>query len=81
MLIAAYYTQPDMLVVSMPSAVVMLDVYGVVLKGLLTFLGSLYKEDAKTTSGTLVYRFERQTAKKKKRNFFLPNTLCPQLRM
>ena len=29
-------------------------------KELLTFLGSLYKEVAKTTSGTLVYRFERQ---------------------
>ena len=38
--------------------------YGVVPKGL-TFLGSLYKEVAKTTSGTLVYRFERQTARKK----------------
>ena len=38
--------------------------YGVVPKGLLTFLGSLYKEVAKTTSGTLVYRFERQTARK-----------------
>ena len=35
-------------------------------KGLLTFLGSLYKEVAKTTSGTLVHRFERETA----RNFF-----------
>ena len=40
-------------------------VYGVVPKWLLTFLGSLYKEVAKTTSGTLVYRFERQTARKK----------------
>ena len=39
--------------------------YGVVAKGLLTFLGSLYKEGGKTTSGTLVYRFERQTARKK----------------
>ena len=38
-------------------------------KGLLTFLGSLYKEVAKTTSGTLVYRFERHTARKK----FLPS--------
>ena len=38
---------------------------GVVQKGLLTFLGSLHKEVAKTTSGTLVYRFERQTARKK----------------
>ena len=37
--------------------------YGVLPKGLLTFLGSLYKEVAKTTSGTLVYRFERQTAR------------------
>ena len=36
-------------------------------KGLLTFLGSLYKEGAKTTSGILVYRFERQTARKKKK--------------
>ena len=43
--------------------------YGVVLKGLLTFLGSLYKEVAKTTPGTLVYRFERQTARKKKKSF------------
>ena len=50
-----------------------------VLKGLLTFLGSLYKEGAKTTSGTLVYRFEKQTARKK--HFFLPKTLCPQLKM
>ena len=33
--------------------------------GLLTFLGSLYKEVAKTTSGTLVYLFERQIARKK----------------
>ena len=39
--------------------------YGVVPKGLLTFLGSLYKEVAKSTSGTSVYRFERQTARKK----------------
>ena len=37
--------------------------YGVVPIGLLTFIGSLYKEVAKTTSGTLVYRFERQTAR------------------
>ena len=37
--------------------------YGVVPKGLLTFLGSLHKEVAKTTAGTLVYRFERQTEK------------------
>ena len=43
--------------------------YGVVPKGLLTFLGSLYKEVTKTTSGTLVYRFERQTARKKKNSF------------
>ena len=43
--------------------------YGVVPKGLLTFLGSLYKEVAKSTSGTLVYRFERQTDIKKR---FLP---------
>ena len=34
-------------------------------KGFLTFLGSLYKEVAKTTPGTLVYRFERQTAREK----------------
>ena len=40
--------------------------YGVVSKGLLTFLGSLYKEVAKTTSGTLVYLFERQTIREKK---------------
>ena len=46
--------------------------YGVVPKGLLTFLGSLYKEGTKTISGTLVYRFERQTARKK---FFLPKTV------
>ena len=39
------------------------EAYGVVPKGLLTFLGSLYKAVANTTSGTLVCRFERQTAK------------------
>ena len=50
-------------------------------KGLLTFLGSLYKEVAKTTPGTLVYLFERQTARKKNKKIFLPETLCPQLRM
>ena len=33
-------------------------------KGLLTFLRSLYKEVAKTTSGTLVYRVDRQTNRK-----------------
>ena len=38
--------------------------YGVVAKGLLTFLGSFYKEVAKTTPGTLVYHFERQTARR-----------------
>ena len=38
-------------------------------EGLLTFLGSLYKEGAKTTPGTLVYRFERQAARKKKSSF------------
>ena len=48
--------------------------YGMVPKGLLTFLGSLYKEVMKTTSRTLGYCFERQTARK---NFFLPKTLCP----
>ena len=52
--------------------------YEVVPKVLLTFLGSLYRVVAKTTSRTLVYRFERQTARKK---FFLQKTLCPQLRM
>ena len=41
-----------------------LTAYGVVPKGLLTFRGSLHREVAKTTSGTLVYRFERQTARK-----------------
>ena len=53
--------------------------YGEVPKGLLTFLGSFYKEVAKTTSGTLVYRFKRQTARKK----LLPSKkkLCPRLRM
>ena len=38
--------------------------YGVAPKGLLTFLGSLYKGGVKTTPRTLVYRFERQTARK-----------------
>ena len=38
--------------------------YGVVPKGLLTFLGNLYKEVAKITSGTVVSRFERETARK-----------------
>ena len=32
-------------------------------KGLLTFLGSLYKEVVKTTPGTLVDHFERQTTR------------------
>ena len=45
------------------------DAYGVVPKRWLTFPGSFYKEVAKTTSGALVYRFERQTSKKNK--FFL----------
>ena len=52
--------------------------YGVVPKGLLTYLGSLYNEVAKTTSGTLVYRFERQTARKK---IFLPSKSSLRLRM
>ena len=43
--------------------------YGVVQKGLLTFLGSLCKEVAKTTPETLVYRFERLTTRKKKSSF------------
>ena len=34
-------------------------------KGWLTFLGSLYKEVTETTPGTLVYRCDRQTARKK----------------
>ena len=38
--------------------------YGVVPKGLLTFLGSLYKEVPKTTSRILVYPGERRTARK-----------------
>ena len=38
--------------------------FGVVPQRLLTFRGSLYKEVAKTSSWTLVYRFERQTARK-----------------
>ena len=37
--------------------------YGVVPKGLLTFLCSLYKEVAETTPGILIYRFERQSAR------------------
>ena len=44
--------------------------YGMVPKGLLTFLGSHYKEVAKTTPETLVYRFERQTAREKSISFF-----------
>ena len=51
--------------------------YGVVPKGLLTFLGNLCKEVAKTTSGTLVYRFERQTARKNS-SF---EKQCPRLKM
>ena len=42
------------------------DDYDVVPKEWLTFLGSLYKGGAKTTPGTLVSRFERKTARKKK---------------
>ena len=59
--------------------------HGVVPKGLLAFLGSLYEEGAKTTSGTLVYRFERQTERKKKYIYkkIFPSfqKQCPQLRM
>ena len=43
-------------------------------KGLFAFLGSFYKEVAKTTSGNLVSRFERQTARKKKKNLLSKNT-------
>ena len=52
--------------------------YGVVPKGFLTFLGSLYDENVKTTSGTLVYRFERQTARKKSsfQKHCVPNLEC-----
>ena len=50
-----------------------MTVYRVVPKGLLTFLGSLYKEGAKTTPGTLVYHFERQTAKTNKQTKILPS--------
>ena len=46
-------------------------------KRVVNFPGSLFKEVAKTTSGTLVYRFERQIARKK---FFLRTTLCPRFR-
>ena len=59
--------------------------YGVVPKGLLTFLGSLYKEGAKTTSGTWAYRFEKKKKKppekEGEKKFFPPKTLCSQLRM
>ena len=53
--------------------------YGMVPKGLLIFRGSPYKEVAKTTFGTLVYRFEGQTARKK--YFFLRKPLCRRLTM
>ena len=59
--------------------ILMVNSYGVVPKGFLTFLGGLYKEVAKTIPGTLVCRFTRQNASKK--YFFLPKTLRPQLRM
>ena len=52
--------------------------YTVVPKGLLTFLGSLYKEVLKTTLATLVYCFQRQTARKKISSF---QKQCPKLRM
>ena len=42
-------------------------------KGLLTFLGSLYIDVAKTISGTLVYHFVRQTARKE--NLLSKNTV------
>ena len=55
--------------------------YVVVPKGLLTFVGSLYKAGAKTSSGTLVCRFERQNARKKKKKaslkkHFVLNSEC-----
>ena len=46
-------------------------------KELLTFRGRLYKEVTKTTSGTLVYPFERQTVRKKSS----VEKQCPRLRM
>ena len=57
------------------------DFYGVVPKGLFTLFGSLHKEVAKTTSGTLMYFFERQTARQKKKKIFHRKTLCPRLRV
>ena len=50
-----------------------LSPYGVVPKGLLTFLGSLYIDVATTISGTLVYHFVRQTARKQ--NLLSKNTV------
>ena len=44
--------------------------YGVVPIWLFTFLGSLQKKAAKTTSGTLVYRFQRQTTRQRKKKSF-----------
>ena len=52
--------------------------YVVVPKGLLIFLGSLYKEGAKITSGTLVFCSERQTARKNISSF---QKHSPQLRV
>ena len=72
------YVQTDRVIPNIVRSTPKVPSYGVVPKGLLTFLGSLYKEVAKTTSGTLVYRFERQTARKK--YFFLRKALCPRLR-
>ncbi|WP_419602533.1 hypothetical protein, partial [Thiolapillus sp.] len=60
---------------SQETGVVGYTFYGVVPKGLLTFLGSLYKEGAKTTPGTLVYRFERQIDRKRKKFFLQKNTV------
>ena len=55
------------------------DDYEVVPKGLLTFLGSLYREVAKITFGTLVYIASRDKPTEKK--FFLPKTVSARLRM
>ena len=55
---------PKILTHPLPERMQSTVLYGVVLKGLLTFLGSLYKEGMKTTSRTLVYRFERQATRK-----------------
>ena len=56
----------------------MIRPYGVIPKGLLTLLGSLYKKGVKTTPGTWYIALRDKPPEKNISSF---QKLCPQLRM